>query len=123
MAGLVKERTGLALSMTAFSLSALGLPIFSGFWAKFFVFKAALDAGLWGPAVLGLVGSVVAAFYYLKLIKTVWFDGSAGVTDAPPGEAKAIAIGAGLFAFPLVIAALIWIYPQAGKAAAAFGLA
>jgi NADH-quinone oxidoreductase subunit N len=87
------------------------------------VFKAALDAGLWGPAVIGLVGSVVAAFYYLKLIKTVWFDGSAGATDKPPGEANAIAITAGLFAFPVVIAALIWIYPQAGKAAAAFGLA
>ncbi len=123
MAGLVKERTGLALSMTAFSLSALGLPIFSGFWAKFFVFKAALDAGLWGPAVIGLVGSVVAAFYYLKLIKTVWFDGSVGATDKPPAEANAIAVAAGLFAFPVVIAALIWIYPQAGKAAAAFGLA
>src|SRR5690349_2397860 len=123
MAGLVKERTGLALSMTAFSLSALGLPIFSGFWAKLFVFKAALDAGLWGPAVIGLVGSVVAAFYYLKLIKTVWFDGSAGTTDKPPVEANAIAVAAGLFSFPLVIGALIWIYPQAEKAAAAFGLA
>ncbi|WP_293677536.1 NADH-quinone oxidoreductase subunit NuoN [uncultured Phenylobacterium sp.] len=123
MAGLVKERTGIALAMTAFSLSALGLPIFSGFWAKYFVFKAALDAGLWGPAVIGLVGSVVAAFYYLKLIKTIWFDGSAGTTDKPPLEANAIAIAGGLFAFPVVIAALIWLYPQAGKAAAAFGLA
>ena len=123
MAGLVKERTGIALAMTAFSLSALGLPIFSGFWAKYFVFKAALDAGLWGPAVIGLVGSVVAAFYYLKLIKTIWFDGTAGSTDKPPFEANAIAIASGLFAFPVVIAALIWLYPQAGKAAAAFGLA
>ena len=47
MAGLFKERPGIALAMTAFSLSALGLPPFSGFWAKFYVFKAALDAGLW----------------------------------------------------------------------------
>ena len=62
--------------MTAFSLSALGLPPFSGFWAKFYVFKAALAAGplaTWA-AVVGLVGSVVAAFYYLRLIKVMWFD-------------------------------------------------
>ena len=45
------------------------------------VFKAAIDAGLWGPAVIGLVGSVVAAFYYLRLIKVMWFDGSVGVTE------------------------------------------
>src|SRR3954468_6970102 len=66
MAGLIKERPAIALALTAFSLSALGLPPFSGFWAKYYVFKAALDSGLWGPAVFGLVGSVVAAFYYLR---------------------------------------------------------
>ncbi len=44
-AGLMRERPGMALAMTAFSLSALGLPPFSGFWGKFYVFKAALAAG------------------------------------------------------------------------------
>jgi NADH-quinone oxidoreductase subunit N len=123
MAGLIKERPALALAMTAFSLSALGLPPFSGFWAKIYVFKAALGAGLWGPAVIGLIGSVVAAFYYLRLIKAMWFDGSAGATDRPPFEAKAIAVGMALFAFPLVLIALTWLDPAAAKAAQAFGLA
>ncbi|PZQ57904.1 MAG: NADH-quinone oxidoreductase subunit NuoN [Phenylobacterium zucineum] len=123
MAGLIKERPALALAMTAFSLSALGLPPFSGFWAKIYVFKAALGAGLWGPAVIGLVGSVVAAFYYLRLIKAMWFDGSAGATDRPPLEAKAIAVGLALFAFPIVLIALTWLDPAAAKAAQAFGLA
>ncbi|MEW5687588.1 MAG: NADH-quinone oxidoreductase subunit NuoN [Pseudomonadota bacterium] len=123
MAGLIKERPALALAMTAFSLSALGLPPFSGFWAKIYVFKAALGAGLWGPAVIGLVGSVVAAFYYLRLIKAMWFDGSAGATDRPPMEAKAIAVAMALFAFPLVLIALTWLDPAAAKAAQAFGLA
>src|SRR5690606_35982785 len=59
MAGLVKEKPLLALAMTAFALSALGLPPLSGFWAKFYVFKAAIDAGLGWVAVVGLVGSVV----------------------------------------------------------------
>ena len=123
MAGLIKERPALALAMTAFSLSALGLPPFSGFWAKIYVFKAALGAGLWGPAVIGLVGSVVAAFYYLRLIKAMWFDGSAGATDRPPMEAKAIAVAMALFAFPIVLIALTWLDPAAAKAAQAFGLA
>jgi len=123
MAGLFKEQPGIALAMTAFSLSALGLPPFSGFWAKVFVFKAALNSGLAVAAVVGLVGSVVAAFYYLRLIKVMWFDGSVGATDRLPLEARITAIGLALFSFPLVMGALIWIYPAAGRAAHAFGLA
>ncbi|MDZ4372971.1 MAG: NADH-quinone oxidoreductase subunit NuoN [Phenylobacterium sp.] len=123
MAGLIKERPGLALAMTVFALSALGLPPFSGFWAKIFVFKAAIDAGLWGVAVAGLVGSVVAAFYYLRLIKVMWFDGSPGATDKPPFEARAIAAVSALFAFPVVLVALTWLNPLAERAALALGLA
>jgi NADH-quinone oxidoreductase subunit N len=126
MAGLVKERPGLALAMTAFSLSALGLPPFSGFWAKVYVFKAALNAHsdlLTVAAVAGLVGSVVAAFYYLRLIKVMWFDASSAPTDAPPFEAKAIAIVLALFTFPVVMGALVFIDPLAKAAASAFGLA
>jgi len=122
MAGLFKERPGIALAMTAFALSALGLPPFSGFWAKFYVFKAALGAGLVIPAVLGLVGSVVAAYYYLRLIKVMWFDTAPGATDAPPAEAKAIAYSLALFSFPVVLGALAFLDPLAAQAAAAFGL-
>jgi NADH-quinone oxidoreductase subunit N len=92
MAGLVKERPGVAVAMTAFSLSALGLPPFSGFWSKFYVFKAAMGTGdvvMQWAAVLGLVGSVVAAFYYLRLIKAMWFDASAGATEASRADRPA----------------------------------
>lgn len=123
MAGLVKERPGLAFAMTIFALSALGLPPFSGFWAKYAVFKAAIDAGLWGPAVFGLVGSVVAAFYYLRLLKVMWFDGSVGKTDAPPAGANAIALTSAAFAFPIVLVALYWLNNAAATAAQALGLA
>jgi NADH-quinone oxidoreductase subunit N len=126
MAGLFKERPAIALAMSVFSLSALGLPPFSGFWAKFYVFKAAINVGdpmIQVAAVLGLVGSVVAAFYYLRLIKVMWFDTATGGTDAIPGEAKAVAIGAALFSFPVVLGALIFLDPLAKAAAAAFGLA
>ncbi|CAN5386624.1 NADH-quinone oxidoreductase subunit NuoN [soil metagenome] len=124
MAGLVKSRPGIALAMTAFSLSALGLPPFSGFWAKFYVFKAAMGSGdvlLQWAAVLGLVGSVVAAFYYLRLIKTMWFDAPTGAVDKPQPTARAIGFAAALFSFPVVLVALIWLDPAARAAAAAFG--
>ena len=121
MAGLFKEQPGIALAMTAFSLSALGLPPFTGFFAKFFVFKAALGAGLVWPAVLALVGSVVAAVYYLRLIKAIWFDAGAGPVETPPLTARTIAIGAALFSFPLGLLALHWLEPLALAAAAAFG--
>jgi NADH-quinone oxidoreductase subunit N len=109
--------------MTVFSLSALGLPPFSGFWGKFYVFKAALGAGLGPAAVAGLIGSVVAAFYYLRLIKVMWFDASQGATDRPPVEARTIGMGLALFSFPIVLVALTWIDPLAHAAATAFGLA
>ncbi len=121
MAGLFRERPGLALAMTAFSLSALGLPPFSGFFAKFYVFKAALDAGLAWAAVAALVGSVVAAFYYLRLIKVMWFDAAPSATDKPAFDAQAIAIGGALFSFPVAVVALVWLDPVSRAAAAVFG--
>jgi NADH-quinone oxidoreductase subunit N len=121
MAGLFKERPLIATAMTVFSLSALGMPPFSGFFAKFYVFGAALHAGLAWAAVLGLVGSVVAAFYYLRLIKAMWFDPAPGRTEALPMESKVVAYAAALFSFPLVLIALPFLEPLAKAAAAAFG--
>ena len=121
MAGLFKSQPGIALAMTAFALSALGLPPFSGFFAKFFVFKAALDAGLVWPAVLGLLGSVVAAVYYLRLLKVMWFDSPTGEVETPPVSAKTVAIVAALFSFPVALFALGWLEQMALAAAAAFG--
>jgi len=120
VAGLIRQRPGIALAMTAFSLSALGLPPFSGFWAKVYVFKAAIGAGQWPFAVIGLVSSVVAAFYYLRLIKVMWFDPTAGETDAPPAYARGVAYVAALFSFPAVMLALIALDPAAAAAAATF---
>jgi NADH-quinone oxidoreductase subunit N len=121
MAGLFRERPMMATAMTVFSLSALGMPPFSGFWAKFYVFGAAVHAGLTWAAVLGLVGSVVAAFYYLRLIKAMWFDPAPGHTDALPIETRTVAYAAAAFSFPVVLIALPFLEPLAKAAAAAFG--
>jgi NADH-quinone oxidoreductase subunit N len=123
MAGLAKERPGMALALTGLSFSVMGIPPFSGFWAKYYVFKAALAAGLWPLAVFGLVMSVVAAFYYLRLVKTIWLDASPGEVDVTPMDARLVAAGAALFSFPLVLPALALLDPLARVAATAFGFA
>jgi len=124
LAGLVRLRPGIAIAITILSLSVLGLPPLSGFWAKFYVFKAAVSThGMEPAAVYGLVMSVAAAFYYLRIIKTMWFDAPEGETDAPPLDARLVALGAAAFSFPLVIPALAVLDPLALAAAKAFGLA
>ena len=122
LAGLKREKPGLAIAITILSLSVLGMPPFSGFWAKFYVFKAAIAAGLWPIAVAGLVASVVAAFYYLRIIKVMWFDPAPGPAEGSPAEAKWIAIGGAAFSFPIVLLVLAWLDPAALNAASVFGL-
>jgi len=121
-AGLSQERPALAIVITVLSLSLLGLPPLSGFWAKFYVFKAALASGHWQIAVFGLVASVPAAFYYLRIIKTMWFDAGAGRTDAPAPDAQAVAVVSAVWSLPLVLLGLAALDPLAQTAAKAFGL-
>ena len=87
------------------------------------MFGAAADAGYWMAGAAGLVASVVAAFYYLRIIKLMWFDPPASEVkpDASPIEAKTVAWLAAAFAFPLVIFALPWIEPLTRTAASGFG--
>lgn len=124
LAGLRKDRPVTAIALTVLSLSVLGMPPFSGFWGKFYVFGAAADAGYWMAGAAGLVASVVAGFYYLRIIKLMWFDPTPeGVEpmDKAPIEAKTIAWASAAFAFPLVIVGLVWIEPLARVAATSFG--
>ena len=121
-AGLARERPGMALAMSALCFSVMGIPPFSGFWAKVYVFRAAIDAGLWPVAALALVGSVVAAFYYLRIVKLMWFDPAPGATDRSPAYASGVAYAAAIFSFPLVLLALTQLDPLAMAAARAFGL-
>jgi NADH-quinone oxidoreductase subunit N len=118
-AGLARERPAMAVAITFFSLSGLGLPPLSGLWSKYYVFKAAIVAGLAPAAVIALIGSVIAAYYYLRLIKVMWFDPSLGPTDRPAPEGVVIGYAAAIFAFPAVLFALYAIDPLAHTAAAA----
>ena len=123
-AGLRKDRPVMALALTVLSLSVLGMPPLAGFWGKWAVFGAAAEAGYWAVGAAGLVASVVAGFYYLRIIKLMWFDPAPeGVEaiDRSPVEAKTIAIAAALFSFPLVMVALTWLEPFARAAAVGYG--
>lgn len=74
LAGLSQSRKGLAAAFAIFMFSLAGIPPLMGFWAKFLVFDAAVAAGLTGLAVFGIAASVIGAFYYLKIVKTIYFD-------------------------------------------------
>ncbi|MEE4351122.1 MAG: NADH-quinone oxidoreductase subunit NuoN [Pacificimonas sp.] len=74
LAGLSRTRPGLALAMAIFMFSLAGIPPLLGFWPKFSVFNAAIEAEMYVLAVIGVVTSVVGAFYYLRIVKLAYFD-------------------------------------------------
>lgn len=78
LAGLSSERKVLAACLAMIMFSLAGIPPLFGFWGKFLVFQAAVEADLFVVAALGVLGSVVAAFYYLKVVKVMYFDEPAG---------------------------------------------
>ena len=122
LAGLVRERPLTTVSLTVLSLSVLGMPPFSGFWGKYYVFGAAMSSGYWMLAAAGIVASVVAGFYYLRLIKLMWFDAPVDEvrTDKAPVEAQWIGwLCAGVSALAAVL--LIWLEPLTRIAASGFG--
>jgi len=97
LAGLSQSRKGLAACFAIFMFSLAGIPPLLGFWAKFLVFDAAVGAGLTGLAVFGIAFSVIGAFYYLKIIKTIYFDEPAP-SYAPAGSVIENAVMAALAA-------------------------
>ena len=74
LSGLSQSRKGLAAALAIFMFSLAGIPPLFGFWAKFLVFDAAVAAGLTGLAVFGIAASVIGAYYYLRIVKTMYFD-------------------------------------------------
>jgi NADH-quinone oxidoreductase subunit N len=101
LSGLSQSRKGLAAAFAIFMFSLAGIPPLMGFWAKFLVFDAAVAAGMTGLAAFGIAMSVVGAFYYLKIIKTIYFDEPAeGYAPAASRlESALIAVSAALIVF------------------------
>ncbi|WP_066548181.1 MULTISPECIES: NADH-quinone oxidoreductase subunit NuoN [unclassified Sphingomonas] len=108
LAGMSRTRPLLALALAMFMFSLAGVPPLFGFWAKFAVFDAAIQAGLFPLAVIGIVASVIGAYYYLRIVKVMYFDAPAEAFPpvASPVEGGIIAVTAvaisplGMFAIP-----------------------
>ena len=74
LSGLSKNHPLLCLSLLVILFSLAGIPPLAGFFAKFYVFKSVLEQSMFFLAIVGLLSTVVAAFYYLRLIKIMYFD-------------------------------------------------
>lgn len=85
LAGLSRRNPWMALAMTIGFLSLAGIPPAAGFFGKFFLFNAAVEAGLTSLALIGVLNSIVALFYYLVVIKVIYVDRS-------PDEDKSITV-------------------------------
>lgn len=105
LSGLGQTRPAMAIFLAMIMFSLAGIPPFAGFFAKFYVFQAAVQADLYGLAVLGVLSSVVAAYYYLRIIKMMYFDPPAGAFDKP---SPAISI---VLALASLAVLLFWVYP------------
>ena len=74
LSGLSKNHPLLSLSLLIILFSLAGIPPLAGFFAKFYIFKAVLEQSMYFLAIVGLLSTVVAAFYYLRVIKIIYFD-------------------------------------------------
>ena len=74
LAGLSRTQPRLAFAFAALMISLAGIPPLAGFWAKFYVFLAVMEAGQYWLAVLGVLTSVVGAYYYWRIVKVMYFD-------------------------------------------------
>ena len=102
LSGLSRTRPGLALAMALFMFSLAGIPPLMGFWPKFYVFQAAVQADLVWLAAVGIATSVIGAYYYIKIVKIMYFDEAAPAyerTSEPVGTALILA--SALFVSPL----------------------
>ncbi|WP_439534875.1 NADH-quinone oxidoreductase subunit NuoN [Polymorphobacter sp.] len=120
LAGLSRSQPRLALALSIFMFSLAGIPPLLGFWPKLAVFQAVIDAGLVGLAVAGFVASVVAAYYYLRVVKIMYFDADeAGLVSDGSVANGLLILGAALFCSPVGMLAMAPIATATWRASSA----
>jgi NADH-quinone oxidoreductase subunit N len=90
LSGLARTNAPMAFFLGAMMFSLAGVPPLAGFFAKFYVFAAAMKADLYGLAVIGVLLSAVAAYYYLRIVKIMYFDEPAKAFDQPGAAARIV---------------------------------
>jgi NADH-quinone oxidoreductase subunit N len=123
LAGLSRSKPLLALCLAMMMFSLAGIPPLFGFWGKFVVFQAAVQANLVLLAAVGIAASVIGAFYYIKIVKVMYFDEPADVVTGKSDWAHwaLLAISA-VAVSPLGYLLTLWLGHLADKAAAALFL-
>jgi NADH-quinone oxidoreductase subunit N len=120
LAGLSRTQPMMAAALAVFMFSMAGIPPMAGFFSKLYIFLAAVDAGLYALAIIGVLTSVVGAYYYLRIVKVMYFDEPTEAFDQPVSREMTLVMAAsGLFTL------LFFIYPApllAGAATAAAAL-
>src|SRR6478609_8611895 len=105
LSGLARTKPAMAFFLAMLLFSLAGIPPLAGFFAKFYVFLAAIKAGLFALAVIAVVTSVVGAYYYLTIVKIMYFEEPAKPFEPIPIELKAVLAVTGLFNL------LFFVYP------------
>ena len=124
ISGLSRTQPGLAWCLALLMFSVAGIPPLLGFFAKLVVFNAAVAAGMVAIAAIAIAGSVIGAFYYLKVVKVMFFDEPAGRAEGTNDWAHwALLIVSTVVISPLGYLATGWLGGLADKAAAALFLA
>ena len=90
LAGLARTYPFMGFILVALLFSLAGIPPLAGFFAKFYVFLAAINGGMYTLAVIGVVSSVISAYYYLRVIKIICFDEPKTTFVTLPWELKAV---------------------------------
>jgi len=103
LAGLSTTNPFMATVLTILMFSLAGIPPLAGFFAKYFVFVAAIEAKLYALAIIGVLASVVGAYYYLRVIKLMWFDEATGEFARVSGSLRLVFGLSGLFVLAYVI--------------------
>ncbi|MEX0343841.1 MAG: NADH-quinone oxidoreductase subunit NuoN [Rhizobiaceae bacterium] len=90
LSGTAASNPLMATVLTILMFSLAGIPPLAGFWGKWYVFFAAVNAGLYPLAIIGVLASVVGAYYYLRIIKIMWFDEPVGEFVPMAGELRLV---------------------------------
>jgi NADH-quinone oxidoreductase subunit N len=99
LSGLSKHNPTMAFVLAMLMFSLAGIPPLAGFWSKWYVFLAAVNAKLWPLAIIGVLASVVGAYYYLRIIKIMFFDEAKAPFLPVRAKALAVMVAAGIFLF------------------------
>jgi NADH-quinone oxidoreductase subunit N len=105
--GLNQRSPWLAAMMLCAMFSLAGIPPFLGFWAKLAVLRAAIDGGMLWLAIVGIVCAVIGCFYYLRVVKAMYFDAPAGDLPEPRSD-RPLRILLGVNALSLLVLGLAW---------------